>query len=199
MRHFLTTVGNLVSPEQAGLIIARTQKYPLQVDFPEYVSLVDKYLGSVPTLSLEYLHNYRIGSKQGVRGWMGWSGRVGCELLELPTAGHLDPYTITSDCKVIADAFPFLSMRLQVYQVHPRTVLRGTQLHLMGQWNVDAGGLSYLAPEDTAIWLPKEPLPSVMWRRGMEVDTVPPENYQLGASEKRLSETAKNIKCLLDA
>lgn len=191
MRHFVTTVGNLVSPKQAAQIIAKTQKYPLHVDFPDFVQLVDQYLGHVPTLPLEYLHNHRIGSKQGVRGWVGWSGKVGCELLELPTASHLDPYTIKSDCKTLAAAFPFLAMRMQVYEAKSykldwSTTVQGTKLNLVGQWNIENSNIDYLSPEETAVWLPKESLSAILWRRGMEEDTIPPENYQIGASEERL-------------
>jgi hypothetical protein len=196
VRHFVTTVGSLVSSEQAARIIVKTQKYPLTVDFPDFVQLVDKYLGKVSTLPLEYLHNHRIGSKQGVRGWVGWSGRVGCELLELPTAGRIDPYTVSSDCKTIAAAFPFLAMRLQVYEAKSykldwSTSVQGAKLNLVGQWNIEDGKAEYLAPERTAVWLPKESPSAILWRRGLEADTIPAENYQLGAGKTRLQFAAE--------
>lgn len=189
MRHYLSVKGPAIPEYRAHLIIVQTQKFPLNVDFPDYVQLVECKFGHIPTLSLEYLHNYQLGSPNGVRGWIGWSGRVGCELLELPAIEPFDMYTVSADWKTIAQAYSFLNLQAQVYN-HDAA-------KLLGQWDVENGRVKYHAPEKAAHWKPSEPLSVKRHRRSLEAATIPLENFQLGASEKRLDLAAANITSVL--
>lgn len=65
-------------------------------------------------LDLEYLANARIWSAWigGPKGWLDWDGNVGCSTWNVGKWPSVE--TLTSEWTLIAEAFPFLSLRAQV-------------------------------------------------------------------------------------
>ncbi|MDH2424835.1 hypothetical protein [Sphaerisporangium sp. TRM90804] len=87
--------------------------------FLEHLNAEDAWKSSFGVLELHYLHNEQIASAyiDGPHGWCDWDGKIGCASYNIgkwPTRAE-----VTEDLTVIAEAFPYLDMHVQLIHDEP--------------------------------------------------------------------------------
>lgn len=151
----LLVAGQPVTIEQANEILLRTDYWHLtgndlpwlrtiarlagieydEHDLPAW-GAVRAFQHRIDALDLHYLGNSRIVSSWigGPHGWCDWDGHIGAANYNIgkwPTAE-----AVTDDATVIAAAFPYLDLTVQL-------VVDEGQGRLCGQWRVQAGVATY--------------------------------------------------------
>ncbi|NBQ67364.1 MAG: hypothetical protein EBU46_00425 [Nitrosomonadaceae bacterium] len=93
--------------------------------------------------SLNYLPNDQIASSYigGPHGWCSWNGQIGCNDYNIGKWPSVE--SVFEEWKLIAAAFPFLTLRCQLFSEHEN----GNAGAPLVQYNVEAGAVTIQEPK----------------------------------------------------
>jgi len=167
----LLIVGESVTEDQAAEIIIRTGHWPICINDRAWEREVHAILGVVNpyedvsrdvksinalyetftawkermgVLDMEYLYNSQVGSAYigGPHGWCDWRGVIGCS--DYNIGKYPDTVEVLHDWQKIAEAFPFLKLKSQLFNGESCESL----IRPVIQYNVEGGKVDVVPVED---------------------------------------------------
>jgi len=130
----LAVVGEKITENQAAEILIRTDRWYFSRNDPRWYAAIwrmldvplDEYgnpdydarlrvMKECRVLDLDYLCNDQIASSSigGPHGWCDWQGNIGCNSFNIGKWPRIED--IDYEWRLIAEAFPYLKLRAQVY------------------------------------------------------------------------------------